>query len=198
MSLANVSTSQKTIECRGERFRIYLDEATIRTRIQEIGEQISREYAGRTPILIGVLNGSFMFIADLMRAIDIDCEVDFWKLSSYGERKVSSGQVHELKKVDANLEGRDVIIIEDIVDTGLSMQYILDRMREHNPASVKVATLLHKYEATRNDVQLDYVGFRIRNLFVIGYGLDYGQVGRNLPEIYILDETNNKAEGQEA
>ncbi|MFQ5570882.1 MAG: hypoxanthine phosphoribosyltransferase, partial [Rhodothermales bacterium] len=154
----------------------------------EIGRAISRDYAGKTPILIGVLNGSFMFIADLMRAIDIDCEVDFWKLSSYGAAKVSSGQVRELKKVDADLEGRHVIIVEDIVDTGLSMRYILDHMQHLNPASVTVATLLHKYEATDNNVTLDYVGFRIPNLFVIGYGLDYGQIARNLPEIFILDE----------
>ena len=182
------ATAAKTITCRGERFRLYLDEDTIQTRIRELGAHISRDYAGKTPILIGVLNGSFMFIADLMRAIDIDCEVDFWKLSSYGAEKVSSGQVRELKKVDANLKGRHVLIVEDIVDTGLSMQYILDQMQLHDPASCRVVTLLHKPEATRNDVRLDYVGFRIPNIFVLGYGLDYGQLGRNLREIFILDE----------
>ena len=184
----NASTSTKTIVCRGERFRIYLDEDTIQRRIAELGHQISREYEGKTPILIGVLNGSFMFIADLMRAIDIDCEVDFWKLSSYGAEKVSSGRVRELKKVDAELEGRHVIVVEDIVDTGLSMRYILDRMQEYNPASLRVVTLLHKPDATKTDVRLDYVGFEIPKIFVLGYGLDYGQLGRNLPEIYILDE----------
>ena len=153
----------------------------------ELGAAIRRDYEGKVPILIGVLNGSFMFIADLMRAVKIECEIDFWKLSSYGAAKVSSGQVHELKKIDADLKGRHIIIVEDIVDTGLSMQYILDRMQAHQPASVRVATLLHKHEATQVDVPLDYVGFRIPNLFVIGYGLDYGQVGRNLSEIYILD-----------
>jgi hypoxanthine phosphoribosyltransferase len=129
-----------------------------------------------------------------MRAIDIDCEVDFWKLSSYGAEKVSSGKVTELKKVDAQLEGRHVIIVEDIVDTGQSMQFILTRMREYNPASVAVATLLHKPDATAVDVQLDYIGFSIPNLFVLGYGLDYGQLGRNLREIYILDDDQEESE----
>lgn len=193
MSESPVIPAEKNIEIRGERFRLFLDEATIQTRVAEIGAAISRTYEGQVPILIGVLNGSFMFIADLMRAIDIPCEIDFWKLSSYGAEKVSSGRVHELKKIDADLEGRHIIIVEDIVDTGLSMQYILDRMQEHNPASIKAATLLHKHEATRVSVQLDYVGFPIPHLFVIGYGLDYGQQGRNLPEIYILDDNADNA-----
>ncbi len=174
--------------CRDERFRLYLDEATIKARVAEIGEEISRTYEGKNPILIGVLNGAFMFLADLMRAIDIDCEVDFLKLSSYGAEKISSGVVHELKKIDAQISGRHVIIVEDIVDSGLSMQFIIDRMQEYHPTSIRTAVLLHKYEATCVDVQLDYVGFKIQNLFVIGYGLDYGQLARNLPEIYIHDE----------
>lgn len=183
-----VSQQDRTVTCRGERFRVYLDRETIQNRVAEIGRQISEEYEGRVPILIGVLNGSFMFLADLMREITIDCEVDFWKLSSYGVAKVSSGQVRELKKVDADLHGRHVIIVEDIVDTGLSMDYILERIREYEPTSMRVVTLLHKEDATEVDVRLDYVGFRIPNRFVIGYGLDYGQLARNLPELYILDE----------
>ncbi len=177
-----------TILCRGERFRPFLTRDAIEARVAELGAQISRDYAGRQPILIGILNGAFMFIADLMRHISIDCEVDFLKLSSYGAAKVSSGNVTQLKKIDADIEGRDVIFVEDIVDTGLSMQYILDGVKGNKPASVRVATLLHKHEATRVDVKLDYVGFPIPNLFVIGYGLDYGQVARNLADIYILDE----------
>ena len=192
MSEPTVIPAEKTVEINGDRFRLYLDEGAIQARVAEIGAEISRTYEGQVPILIGVLNGSFMFIADLMRAIDIPCEIDFWKLSSYGAEKVSSGRVHELKKIDADLEGRHIIIVEDIVDTGLSMQYILGRMQEHKPASIRVATLLHKHDATRVDVHPDYVGFRIPHLFVIGYGLDYGQQGRNLPEIYILDK---KADG---
>ena len=177
------------VVCHGERFRVYIDEETIRERVAELGRQISADYKGTVPILIGVLNGSFMFLADLMRAIDIECEVDFWKLSSYGAKKVSSGQVREIKKLDADLHGRDVVIVEDIVDTGLSMAYVVERIREYQPASMRIATLLHKEVATTEvDVRLDYVGFRIPDRFVIGYGLDYGQLARNLPEIYILDE----------
>ncbi|PEN12943.1 hypoxanthine phosphoribosyltransferase [Longibacter salinarum] len=185
---APAQTHEQTITCRGERFRLYLDSDRIQKRIAEIGRQISNEYEGKTPILISVLNGAFMFTADLMRTIDIDCEVDFIKLSSYGDEKVSSGQVHELKSVDANLEGRDVIVIEDIVDTGLSMQFMMNRLADYNPKSVRVASLLHKPASTEPDLTLDYVGFEIPDLFVIGYGLDYGQIARNLPDIYILDE----------
>lgn len=183
-----------SIVCRGERFVPYLTRAEIHARIAELGAEISHEYAGRTPILIGVLNGAFIFIADLMRALTIDCEVDFFKLSSYGAAKVSSGQVTELKRVDAHLEGRHVIVVEDIVDTGQSMHYMLDAIHALNPASVKVATLLDKPEARQVQVPLDYVGFRIPNLFVLGYGLDYGQLARNLPDLYILD--GQIAEGQ--
>jgi hypoxanthine phosphoribosyltransferase len=160
----------------------------IQARVREIGRQISSDYRETRPILIGVLNGSFIFLADLMRAIDIECEVDFLKLSSYGAEKISSGIVRELKKIDAPIEGRHVVLVEDIVDTGASMQFILERLEEHSPASIRIATLLHKSVATRVKLHLDYVGFEIENLFVIGYGLDYGQLGRNLDEIYILDE----------
>ena len=177
-----------SILCRGERFVPYLTSDTIRARVAEIGGEISAEYAGKTPILIGVLNGAFVFISDLMRALTIDCEVDFFKLSSYGAAKVTSGNVRELKRVDAQLEGRHVLVVEDIVDTGQSMRYMLDAIGELHPASLRVVTLLDKPEARQVDVPLDYVGFRIPNLFVLGYGLDYGQLARNLPDLYILDE----------
>lgn len=183
-----VAPTKKSVTCQGERFELYIDRNAIQERVGEIGRAISRDYDGEVPILIGVLNGSFMFLADLMRAVAIDCEVDFWKLSSYGAKKVSTGQVTELKKVDADLTGRHVVVVEDIVDTGLSIEYVVERIRSYGPASLRVATLLHKTEATESDVELDYVGFRIPNLFVIGYGLDYGQLGRNLPEIYIQAE----------
>ncbi len=183
--------TNETLWCQGERFRLYLDADQIHDRVAEVGAQISRDYGGKTPILIGVLNGAFMFIADLMRAIEIDCEIDFMKLSSYGDAKVSSGRVHELKKIDANLEDRHVIVVEDIVDTGLSMEFIMDRLQAMNPASLRVATLLHKPDSTQVDLDLDYVGFEIPDLFVIGYGLDYGQIARNLDSVYILDEEEN-------
>ena len=185
---ANSASSVPTIMCRDDQFRLYIDSDTIQQRVEELGEQITADYKERKPILIGVLNGAFMFMADLMRSVDIACEVDFMKLSSYGDRRVSSGEVEELKKIDAELSGRHVIVVEDIVDTGLSMEYMLKGMQEKNPASIEIATLLHKEEATDVELDLKYVGFAIDNLFVIGYGMDYGQIGRNLREIYILDE----------
>lgn len=186
--------AEQTVLCRGERFRMYLDSETIQKRVAEMGRQISEDYEGKRPILIGVLNGAFMFLADLMRAITIDCEVDFMKLSSYGAQKVSSGEVKELKRIDANLEGRHVLVIEDIVDTGLTMRYMLDLLQESDPASVRIVTLLHKPEATEEDVPLDYVAFEIPDRFVIGYGLDYGQLARNLPHIYALDKEEGETE----
>jgi hypoxanthine phosphoribosyltransferase len=185
---ASVALGDATVTYRGDQFRRYLDAETIQERVAEMGRQISADYADTTPILVSVLNGAFMFTADLMRAIDTDCEIDFIKLSSYGAEKVSSGDVQELKSVDAPLADRHIIIVEDIVDTGLTMDFMKDRFQAYNPASLRVATLLHKPEATEPDLQLDYVGFRIPDLFVIGYGLDFGQLGRNLADIYIFDE----------
>jgi len=189
LTAAPVELDDATVTYRGDRFRRYLREEVIKDRVAEMGRIIDEHYAGRTPVLVSVLNGAFMFTADLMRVMSIDCEVDFIKLSSYGAAKVSSGEVRELKSVDAELEGRDVLVVEDIVDTGLTMEFIKDRLREYAPASLRVATLLHKPEATEPDLTLDYVGFRIPDLFVIGYGLDYGQLARNLSDLYILDET---------
>jgi hypoxanthine phosphoribosyltransferase len=177
------------VHVNGQRFSVHFTEDQLQARIRELGEVISRDFEDKQPILIGVLNGAFMFLADLMREITIPCEMDFMKLSSYGAEKISSGTVEHLKRVDAHLEGRHVIVVEDIVDTGLSMQFIMDRMRELNPASVSTAVLLHKPDATRVDgIDLDYVGFEIPNIFVLGYGLDYAQKGRNLRHLYILDE----------
>ena len=179
------------VYCRGERFSIYLDADAIQQRVAELGRRISADYHGRQPILIGVLNGAFIFMADLMRHVDIDCEVDFLKLSSYGASKVSSGEVTELKKIDARIEGRHVIVVEDIVDTGLSMEFMLENMRRQKPASLACITLLHKPDAAKVKLELDYVGFAIPNKFVLGYGLDYGQLGRNLPHIYAIDEKSD-------
>ncbi len=187
--MESLAAAPDVVTCRGERFRLYLDEETIQRRVRELGEQIAADYADLgPPILIAVLNGAFMFVADLMRAIPGDSEIDFYKLSSYGESKMSSGQVTELKDIDAKLEGRHVIVVEDIVDTGLSMKYVIDQIEHRNPASLRAATLLRKPDAAKVEVPVDYVGFEIDNLFVIGYGLDYGQLARNLRAIYILDE----------
>lgn len=180
----------ETVECNGEIFKIYLRQEQIDERVAELGEELSEKYKGKNPIFIGVLNGAYIFLSDLMRNVEIPCEVDFLKLSSYGDEKVSSGEVTDLKDIDADIEGRNVILVEDIVDTGLSMKYLINKLKKKNPATIATVTLLHKTEATHHDVQLDYVGFKIPTLFVLGYGLDYAQEGRNLAQIYILDGDN--------
>lgn len=180
--------SPDRVVCNGESFRLFITRDQIQQRIAEIGEQLDKDYEGKKPIFIGVLNGSFIFLADLMRHVSIPCEVDFFKLSSYGDEKVSSGKVRKLKDLDAEIEGRHVILVEDIVDTGLSMSYILKQVKESRPASVRIVTLLHKPGAAKYDVSLDYIAFEIPTLFVLGYGLDYAQEGRNLAQIYVLDD----------
>lgn len=177
----------ESIVVKDERFVPFISQERIDARISLMGKQLDKDYKDSNPIFIGVLNGSFIFLADLMRNVQIPCEVDFVKLSSYGDQKVSSGNVTTLKKVDARLEGRHIILVEDIVDTGLSMNYMLDQIKAHKPASIAVITLLHKKEAMVHPVSLDYVGFEIPNAFVLGYGLDYAQQGRNLGQIYILE-----------
>ena len=178
----------ETVTCNNETFSVFISKDEIDARVAELGQQVDADYEGKKPIFIGVLNGAVIFMSDLIRHVSIPCEIDFLKLSSYGDAKVSSGEVTEKKTIDAKIEGRHVILVEDIVDTGLSMQYLMTNLREKNPASLAAMTLLHKKEATEHDVTLDYVGFEIKNKFVLGYGMDYAQEGRNLAQIYILDD----------
>lgn len=165
-----------------------ISEARIRRRIKRLARRINDEYKGRVPVFIGVLNGSFIFFADLIREITVDCEVDFMKLSSYGDAKISSGNVRLVKDLNVQVEGRDIIIVEDIIDSGLSMEYIKRLVLHQNPASFRIVTLLYKPESVRSDIQVDYIGFSIPRDFVIGYGLDYAQRERNLKAIYRLKE----------
>jgi len=165
-----------------------LTEEQIQKRIKELAEQISSEYKSSTPIFIGVLNGSFLFMSDLIRSLTINCEIDFFKLSSYGDAKISSGNVRLLKELNCDVNDRDIIIVEDIVDTGLSIKYIEELFAEERPSSMKVVSLLVKPESIKYDVKIDYIGFKIPNKFVIGYGLDYAQKYRNLRGIYVLNE----------
>lgn len=171
-----------------EKFVPYLSEEKIQKRIDELGEQISEEYKTKLPIFIGVLNGSFMFLSDLLKRLDINCEVDFFKLSSYGDKKISSGRVKLLKELNADVTDRHIVIVEDIVDSGLSIKYIEDIFKEHKPASMKVVSLLIKPGSLKYEVKIDYIGFEISDKFVIGYGLDYAQKYRNLKSIYVLNE----------
>ena len=171
-----------------EKFSLYLSEEMIQKRIAELGAQISKDYKGNFPIFIGVLNGSFLFMSDLLKNVTLACEVDFFKLSSYGDAKISSGKVKLIKELNADIRDRNVVIVEDIVDTGLSIKFIEELIMSHSPASMKVASLLLKPESLKHNVKIDYIGFEIPNKFVIGYGLDYAQKYRNLRSIYALSE----------
>lgn len=169
-----------------DRFTLYLSEDQIQKKIKEIAAQINNDYQGKVPIFIGILNGSFIFFADLIREITVDCEVDFLKLSSYGDAKISSGQVRLLKDLNCQVEGRDIIVVEDIIDSGLSIGFMKRLVTKENPASFRVVTLLLKKTVAKLDFPIDYVGFEIPPEFVIGYGLDYAQKVRNLRSIYRL------------
>jgi hypoxanthine phosphoribosyltransferase len=178
---------RKRVTINGERFVVMLSERRIKARVKELARQISNDYMSAVPVFIGILNGSFIFFADLIREVAIDCEVDFLKLSSYGDAKISSGDVRLLKDLNCQVPGRDIIIVEDIVDSGLSMQYIRDLILRQNPKSFRIVTLLYKRDAVRIPLHIDYVGFSIPNDFVVGYGLDYAQKERNLKGIYRLE-----------
>lgn len=167
---------------------VLFDEYRIQARVREIGTQISHDYKGKVPVLVGILKGGVVFLADLMRNISIPAELDFLAISSYGSSASSSGIVKIRKDIDADIKGRDVIIIEDIVDSGLSLQYIKDYISKHSPASVRTCVLLDKPAAHKLEVSFDYVGFVIGNEFVVGYGLDFNERYRNLPYIGILKE----------
>jgi hypoxanthine phosphoribosyltransferase len=159
----------------------------IQERIKELGLQISKDYENKVPIFIGVLNGAFIFLADLLKNVYVDCEIDFFKLSSYGDEKISSGDVTLLKELNCDVNGRDIIIVEDIVDSGLSIKYIEKLFTEHKPASMKVVSLLVKPESLKYNLKIDYIGFEVPSKFVIGFGLDYAQKFRNLRSIYVLE-----------
>ena len=177
---------KKYLWVNNDKFVLYLTEKKIQTRVRQLGKHISKDYKGRIPIFIGILNGSFVFMADLLRSVSIECEVDFLKLSSYGDSKISTGNVKLLKELNCQVDGRDIIIIEDIVDSGLSIDFMSRLISVQNPRSVKVVSLLYKKEAIKIDVPIHYYGFVIPKYFVIGYGLDYAQKVRNLRSIYRL------------
>jgi len=160
----------------------------LQRRIRELGVEISRDYADRDLIMIGVLKGAILFLADLMRELTVPCEVDFMAVSSYGSATDSSGVVRILKDLDSSIEGRNVLIVEDIIDSGLTLQYLLRNLRARNPASVEVCALLTKPDRRRVELPIRYVGFEIPNRYVIGYGLDYAQRYRNLDCVAVLNE----------
>ena len=165
---------------------ILFSEEQLKARVREIAGQIDRDFAGKEPMLISVLRGSFIFMADLMRSITLPCTVDFMAVSSYGAGTTSSGQVKITKDLSESIEGRDIIVVEDILDSGNTLSYLLQILQARHPASMKLCTLLDKPERRVADIQPDYCGFVIPDEFVVGYGLDFAEKYRNLPYIGVL------------
>lgn len=163
----------------------FITAETIQTRVLELADQISRDYAGKQPLIVGVLNGAVLFAADLFRNITIPCEITFIRVSSY-QATESSGKIKQILGLSESVTDRHVIVVEDIVDTGLTICEVCDQLRTGNPTSIAVATLLFKPAALKKDVTLNYVGFEIENRFVLGYGLDYEGLGRNTKDILVL------------
>lgn len=160
----------------------------LQRRIKELGSEISRDYAGKDLVIVGVLRGAVVFIADLLRQLEVPCEIDFMAVSSYGSSRDSSGVVRILKDLDDSITGRDVLIIEDIVDSGLTLNYLMRTLQARDPASLEVCSLLTKPERRRVEVPIRYTGFEIPNTFVVGYGLDHAQRYRNLDHVATLPE----------
>jgi hypoxanthine phosphoribosyltransferase len=165
---------------------VLISHEQIREKTKVLGRRITEDYAGKNPLLICILKGGLMFLADLMREIDLPLEIDFIAVSSYGDSTESSGVVRILMDLERNIQGRHVLIVEDIIDTGRTLTYIIENLRTRGPASVKVCTLLDKPSRRELEIPIDYVGFTIPDKFVIGYGLDYGEIYRNLPFVGVL------------
>jgi len=165
---------------------ILIEEGPLQARIDELGREVSADYEGRDLLLVGVLKGAVFFLADLMRRLTVQCEIDFMAISSYGDRTDSSGVVRILKDLDASIAGRDVLVVEDIIDSGLTLSYLMRSLSARKPATLEVCALLTKPERREIDVPVRYIGFEIPNRFVIGYGLDYAELYRNLPYIGVL------------
>lgn len=171
-----------------EKLECLLTEDEVQTKVQELAIRINRDYAGKELLVIGILRGAFIFMADLVRKLEIPVTVDFIAVSSYGDATKSSGIVRILKDLDESVAGRHILLVEDIVDTGLTLKYLRDHLQARGPASLRVCTLLDKPERRRVDLRPDYNGFTIPDYFVVGYGLDCGQCYRNLPGIYIYTD----------
>lgn len=168
-------------------FRVMISAEEIDKAVDRVAQQLNERYAGHTPVFLGVLSGSFLFLSDLVRKTTFNSQLAFVKISSY-EGTESTGQVKQQFGVDFDIEGRDIIIVEDIVETGHSMNYLLDHLRRKNPASISICTLFFKPDKFLYEYKVDYVALSIGNEFIVGYGLDYNQLGRNLKDIYVVDE----------
>ena len=177
----------ETIKINDRRFKISIPEVEIKNRIKTVAAQISKDMEGKNPLFRGVLNGAFIFAADLMREMTIPCEISFVKLASY-QGTTSTGTIQEVIGINENLTGRTVIIVEDIVESGATMKRMIEQLGTRNPASVHICTLFFKPEKLKEELDLDYVVFRIPDDFIVGYGLDYDQGGRGLKDIYTIVE----------
>lgn len=177
----------ETIKINDRRFKISIPEAEIKNRIKTVAAQISKDMEGKNPLFLGVLNGAFIFAADLMREMTIPCEISFVKLASY-QGTTSTGTIQEVIGINENLTGRTVIIVEDIVESGATMKRMIEQLGTRNPASVHICTLFFKPEKLKEELDLDYVVFHIPDDFIVGYGLDYDQGGRGLKDIYTIVE----------
>ena len=184
------SSAQFASEFLSPNLDVLLPEKKIQERIKELGTQITNDYAGLNPLLVGVLKGACFFLSDLMRAIDTQVSVEFMAISSYGSSTRTSGEVRINKDLDVPIEGRHILVVEDIVDTGLTLSYLIANLQSRGAASVKLAALLDKFERRQREVKIDYLGFQIPDEFVVGYGLDFAERYRNLPFIAVLKDPN--------
>jgi hypoxanthine phosphoribosyltransferase len=178
---------KSSIQVHDKHFEVFIEKNVIEQRIVALATQINQDYEGKRPLFLAILNGSFMFAAELMKSVSVACEITFLRVSSY-QATASSGKVHQILGLLENIEGRDVIVVEDIVDTGLTMVEIKQQLFAQKPASLSVVTLFQKPEALKQPIDIEYVGFDIENKFVLGYGLDYDGLGRNLSDLYVLCE----------
>ena len=184
------SSTQLVSEFNNSNIAVLFTEEQIRDRIKELGVEITRDYAGKNPLLIGVLKGACFFLSDLMRVIDTQLGIEFMAISSYGSSTRTSGEVRIMKDLDVPIEGRDILVVEDIVDTGLTLSYLLANLQSRGASSVKLAALLDKFERREKEVKIDYLGFKIPDEFVVGYGLDFAERYRNLPFIGVVKDPN--------
>ncbi len=180
-----VSRKMKTVQIKDKQFQLSITNDEIQSAIQRIATQINEELYDEQPIFLGVLNGCFMFMSDLLKKIEIPCEVSFIKLSSYSGTS-TTGNVKQILGLNDNIKGRTIIVVEDIVDTGITMEQLLKTLQEYQPKCIKIATCLQKPDALQRDIKTDYVAINIPNDFIVGYGLDYDGFGRNLNEIYTI------------
>ena len=176
-----------TVKIKDKSFRVSIPEAEIKERVKALAEQMSKDLEGKNPIFLGVLNGSFIFAADLMREMTVPCEISFVKLASY-QGTTSTGKVQEVLGINENLSGRTVVIVEDIVESGQTMKQMIESLGTRNPESVRICTLFFKPEKLKEELNLDYVAFRIPDDFIVGYGLDYDGLGRELKDVYTIVE----------